>query len=107
VTPKPGHPITKGLPQMRVFDETYKKVAPRGCAGAVDGGSSDERRGDRVGEPVGTRAGATSCRGTDSGATCGVVGRGEIAGLHVVELVVTPKPGHSITKGLPQMRVFG
>jgi len=26
VTPKPGHPITKGLPQMRVFDETYKKV---------------------------------------------------------------------------------
>lgn len=26
VTPKPGHPITSGLPQMRLFDETYRKV---------------------------------------------------------------------------------
>lgn len=26
VTPKSGHPITKGLPQMRLYDETYKKV---------------------------------------------------------------------------------
>ncbi|MGA2116167.1 MAG: ThuA domain-containing protein [Bryobacteraceae bacterium] len=26
VTPKPGHPIVKGLPPMRVFDETYKQV---------------------------------------------------------------------------------
>lgn len=26
VTPKPDHPITKGLPQMRIFDETYKRV---------------------------------------------------------------------------------
>lgn len=26
VTPKPGHAITKGLPQMRLFDETYKQV---------------------------------------------------------------------------------
>lgn len=26
VTPKPDHPITKGLPQMRIFDETYKNV---------------------------------------------------------------------------------
>ncbi|MBI5084349.1 MAG: ThuA domain-containing protein [Acidobacteria bacterium] len=25
-TPKPGHAITKGLPQMRLFDETYKQV---------------------------------------------------------------------------------
>ncbi len=26
VTPQPGHPISKGLPQMRLFDETYKQV---------------------------------------------------------------------------------
>ncbi len=26
VTPKAGHPITKGLPQMRLYDETYKQV---------------------------------------------------------------------------------
>jgi len=26
VTPKPGHAITNGLPQMRLFDETYKQV---------------------------------------------------------------------------------
>lgn len=26
VTPAPGHPITRGLPQMRIFDETYKHV---------------------------------------------------------------------------------
>ncbi len=26
VTPKPGHPITKGIPQMRLYDETYKNV---------------------------------------------------------------------------------
>lgn len=26
VTPRPGHPITKGLPQMRIYDETYKHV---------------------------------------------------------------------------------
>ncbi|MBI5280967.1 MAG: ThuA domain-containing protein [Candidatus Solibacter usitatus] len=26
VTPKPGHAITKGLPQMRLFDETYRQV---------------------------------------------------------------------------------
>jgi type 1 glutamine amidotransferase len=26
VTPKPGHPISKGLAQMRLFDETYKLV---------------------------------------------------------------------------------
>jgi hypothetical protein len=26
VTPQPGHPISKGLAQMRLFDETYKLV---------------------------------------------------------------------------------
>ncbi len=26
VTPRPGHPITRGLPPMRIFDETYKHV---------------------------------------------------------------------------------
>jgi hypothetical protein len=26
VTPKPGHPISASLPQMRLFDETYKLV---------------------------------------------------------------------------------
>jgi len=26
VTPKAGHPITKGLPQIRLYDETYKHV---------------------------------------------------------------------------------